>query len=271
MDFLFITWDISPEIFSIGPISIRYYGVLFASGFIIGQYLMTWFFKMEKRSLDHLEQLLIWMVLSTIIGARLGHCLFYEPEYYLSQPWKILFVWEGGLASHGATVAMLLGVYLFSRKYPEFSWFYLLDRLVITVALGAGFIRLGNLMNSEIVGKPTDVPWGFIFRQNLTPEGFPEDFARHPSQLYEAIFYFALFVFLLFMYLQMKEKTPNGRIFGWLVVLIFTQRFLIEYTKENQVAFESSLPLNMGQMLSIPLIVFGGYVLYRSYTKPLTI
>ncbi len=153
----------------------------------------------------------------------------------------------------------------------KYTWFYLLDRLVINIALGGALIRLGNLMNSEIVGLQTDKPWGFIFRRLLTPEGLPEDFARHPSQLYESIFCLFLFGFLLLMYLQTKENTPSGRIFGWFVVLLFIQRILVEFTKENQVAFENGLPLNMGQILSIPLVLAGLFVLYRSYTKPLTI
>jgi len=227
----------------------------------------------------------------------LGHCLFYEPEYYLSHPLDILKVWEGGLASHGATIGIMVAIYLFAYKRYEvalffskipilnsflgdkkperpaetYTWFYLLDRLVINIALGGAFIRLGNLMNSEIVGKPTDVSWGFIFSRLYTPEGLPEDFARHPSQLYESIFCFLLFGILLLMYLQTKEKTPSGRIFGWFVVLLFIQRILVEFTKENQVAFENGLPLNMGQLLSVPLVLIGLFVLYRSYTKPIVI
>ncbi|MFN0049917.1 MAG: prolipoprotein diacylglyceryl transferase, partial [Cytophagales bacterium] len=145
------------------------------------------------------------------------------------------------------------------------------DRLVINVALGGTCIRLGNLMNSEIVGLPTDQPWGFIFKRLLTPEGLAEDFARHPSQLYEAIFCLFLFAFLLIIYLQKKENTPSGRIFGWFMTLLFTQRILVEFTKENQVAFENALLLNMGQILSIPLVLAGLFILYKSYTKPLAI
>lgn len=261
----FITWDVSPEIFRFGDFAIRWYGLFFACGFLIGQQLMHWFFKLEKRDEKDLDQLLIYMVASTILGARLGHCLFYEPEYYLANPLKILYVWQGGLASHGATIGILFGVYLFSRKYAGYSWLYLLDRLVITIALGGCFIRLGNLMNSEIVGKPTDAAWGFVFNRNMNElTGFAEDFARHPSQLYEAIFCLFLFVFLLFTYLKTKENTPNGRIFGWFVVLLFSQRILVEFTKENQVAFENGLPLNMGQILSIPMVIFGVYILFKS-------
>lgn len=272
MSILSITWEVSPEIFQIGSFAIRWYGLLFACGFLIGQQLMHWFFKLESRDEKDLDNLLMYMVFSTIIGARLGHCLFYEPEYYLANPISIFKVWEGGLASHGATAGILLGIFIFSRKYKGYTWLYLLDRLVITIALGGAFIRLGNLMNSEIVGKPTDVSWGFIFVKNLTPEGFPENFARHPSQLYESIFCVFLFAFLLFLYLKTKEKTPYGRIFGWFVVLLFTQRILTEFTKENQVAFENGLPLNMGQLLSIPMVIFGSYVLYRSFTsKPMQV
>jgi prolipoprotein diacylglyceryl transferase len=305
-NFLFIIWDVSPEIFSIGFLTIRWYGLLFAAGILIGQTLMYQFFKLEKKPESELESLLLYMVLAIVLGARLGHCLFYEPAYYLSHPIDILKIWEGGLASHGATVGILLAVWLFAYKryqialslYKLFSlpvlnlipmifgvdmkkepvkseetytWLYLLDRLVMTIALGGAFIRTGNLMNSEIVGLPTNLPWGVVFRRNLTPEGFPEDFARHPSQVYEAIFCVLLFLFLLTYYLKLKEKTPNGLIFGWFVVLLFTQRIIVEFTKENQVAFENGLPLNMGQILSIPMVLFGIFVLYRSYTKPLEI
>lgn len=302
----FITWDVNPEIFNIGFAHIRWYGLLFAVGLLLGQQLVTWFFKMENRPVVEIENLLLYMVVSTVVGARLGHCLFYEPEYYMAHPLDILKVWEGGLASHGATAAILIGIWLFAykrdqislffyklfslpilnilpmifgskdRKPPvpsteQFSWLYLLDRLVIGIAVGGACIRTGNLMNSEIVGLPTNLPWGFIFVRNLTPEGFSENFARHPSQLYEAIFCVFLFLFLLAYYMRYKQNTPNGLIFGWFVVLLFTQRILVEFTKENQVDFENGLPLNMGQILSIPMVIFGIFVLYRSYTKPLTV
>jgi len=297
MNLSFIVWDVSPEIFNLGFFSLRWYGLLFAVGFLLGQYLMTWYFTMEKRDVKDVDGLLLYMVISTVLGARLGHCLFYEPAYYLSHPMEILKVWEGGLASHGASVGILVAIYLFAykryevavflskvpvlnsflgNKNPEkpaeiYTWFYLLDRLVINIALGGAFIRMGNLMNSEIVGKPTDVAWGFIFARLYTPEGLPEDFARHPSQLYEAVFCFLLFAGLLLLYIQTKEKTPSGRIMGWFLVLLFTQRILVEFTKENQVAFENGLPLNMGQLLSVPLVLAGLFVLYKSYTQPIVI
>lgn len=272
----FIKWDVSPTIFTIpfpviGDLEIRWYGLLFALSFVAGQYIMSAIFKTEGRKAEDVEKLLVSMVIYTIVGARLGHCLFYEPEYYLSHPWKILYIREGGLASHGATIAILIGMYLFVRKHKEYTWLYLLDRIVIGVALAGAFIRLGNLMNSEIVGLQTNVPWGFIFSKNLTAEGLPEDFARHPSQLYEAIFCLFLFGFLLFLYTKTKAETPAGRLLGWFVVLLFIQRILVEFTKENQVAFENGLPLNMGQILSIPLIFGGAFILYRSYTNPLKI
>lgn len=271
---LFINWDVSPYIFNFDlPLlgrPIGWYGLFFAIGFVIGTQIMTWVFKQENRKVDDLDSLLLYMVLSTVIGARLGHCLFYEPAHYLAHPLDILKIYEGGLASHGATIGILLGIYIFTKQKHEtpYTWFYLLDRLVIVIALSGGFIRLGNLMNSEIVGTPTELPWGFVFRRLLTPEGYSEDFARHPSQLYEAIFCFALFGLLLWMYSRSKEKTPSGRIFGWFVVLLFTQRILVEFTKVEQVAFEKSMFLNMGQLLSIPMVLFGAYVLYRSYAQP---
>jgi phosphatidylglycerol---prolipoprotein diacylglyceryl transferase len=272
---LSIIWDVSPFIFNFDlPLLGRplgWYGLFFALGFVIGQQIMSWIFKKEGRPEQKLESLLIWMVLSTVIGARLGHCLFYEPAYYLTHPLDILKVYEGGLASHGASVGILIGIFIYARRNPEFTYFYLLDRLVIVIALSGAFIRLGNLMNSEIVGKATDVAWGFVFKRNLTTEGFPEDFARHPSQLYESLFCFLLFGLLLLIYLQKKENTASGRLLGWFLVLLFIQRILVEFTKENQVSFENSLFLNMGQILSLPLVFVGIFILYRSYTKPLNI
>jgi prolipoprotein diacylglyceryl transferase len=264
MHLLSIIWDVSPDIFSIGPITIRWYGVLFALGFITGQYIIYEAWRKEGKSEEDLDYLLLCMVLSVVIGARLGHCLFYEPDYYLSHPLEILKVWKGGLASHGTTVGILVGVWLYANYTMNFSPFYIkkqprvgqnylyiLDRMVITIALGGCFIRLGNLMNSEIVGSPTDVSWGFIFVNN------GENFARHPSQLYEAISCFFLFVLLYALYRRMREKTPEGLLVGLFMVLLFVLRFFYEFIKEDQVEFEKGMTFNMGQLLSIPPIIIG--------------
>ena len=256
-----ITWDVSPEIFSLGPISIRWYGLLFAASFLIGFQIMTRIFKNEKKSQKDLNDLLWYMIIGTIVGARLGHCLFYNPEYYLSNPIEILKTWKGGLASHGAAVGIVTAIYLYSKKKVGQSFLWAMDRVVITVALAGFFIRTGNLMNSEILGKVTDVPWAFKFVNAYVNEPM---LPRHPAQLYEALSYLAIFVILFVIYQKYFKKIKEGLLFGIFLVLIFVARFLIEFLKENQSAFESGMILNMGQLLSIPLILWGFYLIFSS-------
>jgi len=205
-----ITWDVSPEILDTEYFSIRWYGLLFALGFLLGQQILIYIFKKEGKPESDVEVLTVYMVLSTIIGARLGHCFFYEPEYYLENPLKILKIWEGGLASHGATIGILFALWLYARKKKDQSYLWVVDRIVITVALAGCLIRLGNLMNSEIIGKPTDVPWAFIFTA-------VDDKPRHPAQLYEAISCFILFGFLFWLWNRRKAKTPEGSLLGILL------------------------------------------------------
>jgi phosphatidylglycerol---prolipoprotein diacylglyceryl transferase len=264
----YITWNVSDEIFRFtlpvfGSVALRWYGLLFALGFVFGQIILTRIYKAEGVRERWVDVITLYMIVGTVVGARLGHCLFYEPEVYLKDPIRILKIWEGGLASHGATVGILLALYMFSRKY-KFDYLWVLDRIVIVVALGGALIRLGNLFNSEIVGKATDVPWAFIFLRNFE---FPQ-VPRHPAQLYESISSFLLFLALYFLWSRLKSATPRGRIFGLFVVILFTLRFLYEFLKEPQVGFEESMALNMGQILSIPLILAGLVVLIRSYTHP---
>lgn len=259
-----ISWDVNPEIFSIGSISIRWYGVLFAASFLIGFQIMTKIFKDENKSQKDLNDLLWYMIIGTIVGARLGHCLFYNPEYYLSNPLEILKTWKGGLASHGAAIGIVTAMYLYSKKKVGQSFLWVMDRVVITVALAGFFIRTGNLMNSEIIGKATDVPWAFKFvnayvADPLTP--------RHPAQLYEALAYLGIFILLYFIYKKSHTKIKEGFIFGLFLILIFAARFVIEFFKENQSAFEQGMMFNMGQLLSIPLILWGLYLLF-SKPKP---
>jgi prolipoprotein diacylglyceryl transferase len=250
----YIIWDVSPEILDTEYFSIRWYGLLFALGFLLGQQILIYIFKKEGKPERDVETLTVFMVLSTIIGARLGHCLFYEPEYYLANPVKILKIWEGGLASHGATIGILFALWLYARKKKDQSYLWVVDRIVITVALAGGLIRLGNLMNSEIIGKPTDVPWAFVFTA-------VDNQPRHPAQLYEAISCFILFGFLFWLWNRRKAKTPEGSLLGIFLIYIFGLRFFYEFLKENQVAFENNLPLNMGQWLSIPAVLAGIFVL----------
>ena len=257
----FITWNIDPEIFKLGPLSVRYYGLMWALAFYVGYVIFNRFVKREHLPEGFLDSLLMYMIVGTVIGARLGHCLFYEPDYYLSHPIEILKIWHGGLASHGAAIGILIVLYLFARK-QKVPMLYVIDRVVIAVAIGGAFIRLGNLMNSEIYGVETSLPWGFIFVRN------GEVLPKHPTQLYEALSYTAIFFLLYWLYVKANGKLRNGFIFGIFLILLFGARFLIEYVKEPQVDFEKHMTLNMGQWLSIPFIIAGiGFLVY-SYLKP---
>lgn len=261
-----IEWNISPEIVALGPLSLRWYGILFASSFVIGYKIMFDIYKQEGRSEKDLNDLVWYMVIGTVLGARLGHCLFYNPEFYLTNPLEILKIYRGGLASHGAAVAIPLSIYLFAKRRKNFSFLWQMDRVVITVALAAFFIRTGNLFNSEIVGIPTDLPWGFIF-VNATGDIDPL-IPRHPAQLYEAIAYLFVFIFIYRLYKLKYKELNDGLIFGVFLVGIFGFRFLIEFIKENQTYFEEGMFLNMGQILSIPLIVYGIYLIVTKIKRP---
>lgn len=251
-----IWWEVSPEIMKLGPFSLRWYGLLFALAFVFGYLILTKVYKRERKPLEDLEQLSIYVILGTVIGARLGHCLFYDPEYYLTNPIEILKVWQGGLASHGAAIGILTALYLFSKKKKDQNMLWILDRLVIVVALGGALIRLGNLFNSEIIGKATDVPWAFVFVR-------VDEIPRHPTQLYESLFYFLSFIILYLIYNKKSTSLKQGFLFGLFLILIFGFRFFVEFMKENQSAFEASLPINMGQILSIPFIFLGIYFIIR--------
>ncbi|MDX5345637.1 MAG: prolipoprotein diacylglyceryl transferase [Hymenobacteraceae bacterium] len=267
--FNYITWTVDPEIFRFGSFAVRWYGLLFALAFVFGQRILARIYKAEGRTEQDVDIITIYMIVGTVIGARLGHVLFYQPDYYLSHPIDILKIWEGGLASHGATVGILLALYLFSRKY-KFDYMWVLDRIVIVVALGGALIRLGNLMNHEIIGKPTNLPWGFYFmRNNEVLNGMPVyELPRHPTQLYESLVAFLLFVLLYWLWSKRKSLTPRGSLFGIFVTVLFSFRFLVEFLKEDQVDFEAAIPLNMGQWLSIPLILIGIFIMVRAYLQP---
>ncbi len=253
-----ITWNVNPEIFKLGPFSVRWYGLLFALGFIIGFHIFSRIYKKENRNVEDLNDLLWYMILGTVIGARLGHCLFYNPKYYFSHPLEILMIWHGGLASHGAAIGILLALWLYSKKKKDQPYLWLLDRIVIVVALGGSFIRLGNLFNSEIIGKPTGADWGFIFTR-------VDDVPRYPTQIFESLAYLIIFVILYYLYNKdVVKKFNDGFLFGLFLILTFTFRFFIEIFKENQTYFEAYLPLNMGQILSIPFVLAGVYFIYKS-------
>lgn len=265
----YITWNVDPEIFSIGPLSVRWYGLLFALAFILGQQILSKIYVTEGRTEGDVDVITLYMIIGTVVGARLGHTLFYDPEYYLSNPIEILMIWKGGLASHGATIGILFALWLFSRRH-KFDYLWVLDRIVIVVALGGALIRLGNLMNSEIIGRPTDVPWAFRFlRNNEVINGVVASAdPRHPTQLYESLSVFLLFVLLFWLWKKYKGALPKGLLFGLFVTFLFTFRFLVEFMKENQVDFEDTMALNMGQILSIPLILIGLYILFRVWRNP---
>ena len=260
----YIHWNVSPEIFSIGPITIRCYGLFFMFSFLFGFMIMERMFKNEGKKIEDLDRLSIYVGLGTLLGARLGHCLFYQPEYYLPNPIEIFKVWEGGLASHGALVGITLAIWLFYRKHKHLSFFWTIDRVAVVVALAACFIRLGNLMNSEIFGYSTDMPWAFIFERY---QGDPFPIPRHPTQIYESLSYLTIFFFLMYLYWKQNAGEYQGRLLGWFLVLLFGVRIVLEQFKENQVSFEDGLSLNMGQMLSIPAVLIGLFLLYRSYAQ----
>jgi len=357
----YIVWDPNKEIFRL-PFNdhpIVWYGLLFAMGFIIGQQIMFYMFKAENKPRQDVETLTLYMVIATVVGARLGHCLFYDPVYYLQNPLDILKVWEGGLASHGAAVGILTGIYLYSRKKAGQSYLWVVDRVVIIVALAGSFIRFGNFINSEIVGLPTNSQNGVVFAREieesvesdqyivnaeaskavtsqdtsgisapvrlsiefepnmgesevtgylqqrlpnilmaagsrtvphikyagdgassyrivpnsgkgLTAEVLVEGIPRYPAQLYESISSMLLFIFLFYLWNRKKSATPEGLLFSLFLIILFGLRFFYELLKENQEAFEDDIPLNMGQWLSIPLILAGIILLFRVVGKQKT-
>lgn len=344
-------WNANPEIISGFPP--RWYGLLFASGFLVGSYIMRWIYRLEGRDPEEVERLTIYMVISTIVGARLGHCLFYDPIYYLSNPLKILYVWEGGLASHGAAIAIILGMIIYSKKANE-KFFWVIDRIVIVVCLAGAFIRTGNFMNSEILGLPTGSENGVVFARsvndiltfrfdgrienitfhkreaeslsngvpitirlkygdgvgvdinseneyyqsnvksyiigyegirdhiyhdpnqdldfkiyqngnNFFAEIYTVGIPRHPAQMYEAFYCILLFILLFSLWYFKRETLNDGFIFSIFLIILWSLRFIDELLKENQVSWENDIPLNMGQWLSIPLIILGLILFIKTF------
>jgi prolipoprotein diacylglyceryl transferase len=258
----FVHWNVTPEIFSLGSFAPRWYGVLFAAGFLIGYYIGEKMLKSENVSTKWIDSLFFYIIIATILGARLGHVFFYGWDYYSQHPGEILKVWHGGLASHGGAIGIFLALIVHSRLITKRTVFWTLDRIVVPTALVAAFIRTGNLMNSEIYGIETSLPWGFIFERN------GETVPKHPTQIYEALVYLGTFVWLSYLYWKTSAKNRPGLITGIFFVLIFLSRFFIEIIKEDQEAFEATMSLNMGQWLSIPFVVGGFYLIYRALTRP---
>ena len=351
MNLFYIIWNANPEIISGLPP--RWYGLLFALGFLIGSYIMRWIYKLDGRDPEEVERLTLYMVVATIVGARVGHCLFYDPVYYLSNPLKILYIWEGGLASHGAAISIILGMVIYSRKVNE-KFFWVMDRIVIVVCLAGAFIRTGNFMNSEILGLPTESGNGVVFTKSvndilmfrfdgrvdeinfikrsgeITENGVPITIRlkygegvgvdelsennyyksnvksylmgyegirnhiyeesdkeldyklfkngntyyaeiytigipRHPAQMYEALYCLLLFISLLSLWYFKRESLKDGFIFSIFMIVLWSLRIIDELFKENQVDWEADIPLNMGQWLSIPMIILGLIIFIKTY------
>jgi phosphatidylglycerol---prolipoprotein diacylglyceryl transferase len=262
----YINWNVDPVIINVFGISIRYYGLLFVSGLILCIYILGWIYKREHIPSKNLEKLSIYGMIGILAGAILGHCLFYEPSYYLSHPLEVIlpitfspdgikFIGYQGLASHGGVLGLLIALYFYSRK-TKHSMIDTIDLIAVVAALEFGFIRLGNFMNSEIIGIPSTKPWSIIFER-------VDNVPRHPAQLYEAISYFIIFTIMMILYTKMRDKLKNGFFFGLATVLCVTARFTIEFIKENQVGFEDGMIFNMGQLLSLPYLVVGiGFIIY---------
>lgn len=291
----FITWNLNPVAFAIGSLEVRWYGILWALGFLLGYLVMDKIYKKERMPEGSLDSLLIYMLVSTVVGARLGHCLFYEPNYYLSRPLEMLKIWEGGLASHGGAIGILIGLLLYVRRFNKstnkkkgdktpITYLWILDRVVIPVCLVGALIRVGNVCNHEIYGTPTSLPWGFVFlrgqeqfcgtfdqyvectSQSCCP---PEKWLPcHPTGLYEALFCLLTMGLLLYLYYKKEagDRHP-GLLFGLFLVIIFTSRILIEFLKNVQVSFETNMTLDMGQWLSIPFVLTGIVMIIRAYKK----
>ncbi len=261
---LAIDWTVSSEIIE-GWKTPNWYGLLFVSGLILGYFVIKKIFAKENIPNESLDKLVLYMVLATIIGARLGHVFFYDWSYYKNHLGEILMIWKGGLASHGAALAILISLYLFSKLVVKKPLLWILDRMAATIAIGATFIRLGNLMNHEIVGHQTNVPWAFKFHRYYDETlGIYDPTPRHPSQIYEALAYLVIFGVLLFLFWKRNLWQKPGFIFGTFLILVFTARFFIEFTKEGQTARDFELVLNTGQLLSIPFVLAGCIILIRS-------
>lgn len=256
----YIVWDADPMLID-SFVKVRWYGLMFAIGFWIGYNIVAKMFKREGAPEQWLVWLLLWTVAGTVIGSRLGHCFFYEWDWYSQHPWKILAIWEGGLASHGGTIGVMIGVLMFSFFTTHRSPLWTFDRLVIPIALVGALIRIGNLMNSEIYGHYTDLPWGFIFVRA------GETMPAHPTQIYEAICYLLLFALLMWMYWRTNARRYPGLIFGLFFIVLFSCRFLIEFIKNVQVERELDMTLNLGQQLSIPFILIGIVLFVRALVR----
>ncbi len=247
---LFVHWNVNPEAFSLGPLTVRWYGILYGCAFIASYYAFKELLKFDKLPEDFADRALIYMILGTVIGARIGDCFFYHPKHYLEHPLEIFAVWNGGLSSHGGAIGILTSLYLFGRKMKK-PYIWVLDRVVIVIGVAGFFIRMGNLMNSEIYGHATTLPWGFIFERRS------ETIPKHPTQIYEALYYALTYVVLRFVYRKCDNRPRPFLIFGLFLIMVFGFRFCIEFIKNPQETFEQDMMFNMGQWLSVPFVILG--------------
>ena len=271
----FITWTASPNIYD-GFVTVRWYGLMFAIGFLVGYYIVYRIFKHEGAPERWLAPLFFYVVIATIIGARLGHVLFYEPQHYLQNPIDIFKVWEGGLASHGGTIGIIIAIFIFSRHITKKSPLWTFDRLAVPIGFVAALIRIGNLMNHEIFGGPTDQPWGFRFITNMGQflNGGQPIFTEpsHPTQIYEAICYLLVFAICMWLYWRRNAQERPGLILGVFLLGIFISRFFVEFVKNVQepweISMRNTIGIDMGQLLSIPFIIAGVWLIVRALRRP---
>lgn len=266
----YITWTFAPTLFTLGSREVRWYGLCWAVGFLLGFYVVQKMFRREKLSDEWADRLFMYVLLGAIIGARLGHCFFYDWAYYSKHLVEVLYIWQGGLASHGGAIGIITAVYFYSKTIGK-SMLWTFDHFMPGVCIGGAFIRLGNLFNHEIYGNPTDLPWGFRFVRNLSDwmHGADPVFTEpsHPTQIYEMIYCLLTLAVILHIYYRTKGIEKEGLIFGVFLIGIFGSRFLIEFIKEPQEAFEESMLLNMGQLLSIPFILWGVGLIIRAWVR----
>ena len=284
----YVVWDVDPVCFSLGPLSVRWYGVMWALGILLVLFIMGKVYKREQIAEPLLDKLFIYVLVGAIIGSRLGHCFFYEwhlleepvnflgitfkyGNEYLLKPWRLIAIWEGGLASHGGAIGILIAVWLYNRKWLKRGFVWLLDRLIIGVALCGACIRFGNLMNSEIFGFPTTLPWGFMFVRSYEWQRLYKGQACHPTQIYEMIYCLVTFAVCALLYWKYNAGKREGLLLGIFWIGIFGTRFVLEFIKNDQEAFESSLLLNMGQWLSLPFIIWGIYLIINAFVKKHTL
>lgn len=272
----YVTWNVDPELFTLLGREIRWYGLLWVIGLVVAIIIVQRIYDKEKLPEKWFDSLFVYMILGIILGARIGHCLFYEPAYYLAHPLKILYIWEGGLASHGGVIGIIIAVWLYSRKVTKKSMIWTFDRVIVPTGFTAAMIRLGNLMNHEIYGGPTSQPWGFRFIDNIGAwkAGVAEPIftaPSHPTQIYEALVYFLVFAVTMFLFWKTDAKKKQGLLIGIAMIMIFLSRFFIEYIKDVQVPTEElmreSTGLIIGQWLSIPFVIWGIWLVWNAFRK----